>query len=429
MKPNLLFGAARNCLVACVLATASASHGQIPGLEPSTSETAAKSTARDRRVLNLDSGGVLRYAIVLPDNFHASKPVPVLLALPPGAQDEKMVEAGLRMYWEREARARGWVVVSPEAPDGKPFTGTGSDGFLAAVPALLDDLSKSITIEGNRVHLAGVSNGGRAAFRLAVSIPDRFASLTVLPGSPSDPEDFSKLDRLKGIPVSMFVGEMDRSWVRDSDKTAARLRDLGVVTNFEVLSGQSHVIEIEPRKLFDLFEKARPRTTRSDRSPRPAITEPSKEESSVIAVLTDFHDAAAKADETRYFSHLAPGAVFLGTDATERWTKEEFLAWARSRGLLRDGKGWMYTATDRWITIHPSGDLAWFDELLDNAKYGECRGSGVLVKTDGRWVIAQYNLSKPVPNDLMLKLVDLIRDMKNTTHEETKDINGVGGSK
>jgi hypothetical protein len=32
---------------------------------------------------------------------------------------------------------------------------------------------------------------------------------------------------------------------------------------------------------------------------------------------------------------------------------------------------------------------------------GPCRGSGVLVKQDGAWKIAQYNLSVPIPNDLM----------------------------
>ena len=49
---------------------------------------------------------------------------------------------------------------------------------------------------------------------------------------------------------------------------------------------------------------------------------------SVTAALDDFHDAAAKADEDRYFGRFAPGGVFLGTDATERWDVKAFRAYA-----------------------------------------------------------------------------------------------------
>src|SRR5690349_10642917 len=53
---------------------------------------------------------------------------------------------------------------------------------------------------------------------------------------------------------------------------------------------------------------------------------PSKE--AIAAVLDDWHAAAAHADEDRYFGHLADDAVFLGTDAKERWDKAAFLAYA-----------------------------------------------------------------------------------------------------
>ena len=60
--------------------------------------------------------------------------------------------------------------------------------------------------------------------------------------------------------------------------------------------------------------------------------------------------------------------------------------------------------------LDASGDTAWFDERLENEHYGECRGTGVLRKADGRWRIAQYNLSIPVPNDLASELVERIRE-------------------
>lgn len=131
----------------------------------------------------------------------------------------------------------------------------------------------------------------------------------------------------------------------------------------------------------------------------------------IVAVLTDFHDAASKADGPRYFNHMTSGAVFIGTDASERWSKAEFQAYAKP--YFDKGKGWTYTAVAgrRFVTIAPDGNTAWFDEALMNEKYGECRGSGVLLREGGEWRIAQYNLTVPIPNDLMEDVAKQIKAM------------------
>ena len=128
------------------------------------------------------------------------------------------------------------------------------------------------------------------------------------------------------------------------------------------------------------------------------------------ATLDALHTAASKADGDRYFALFAPDAVFLGTDATERWTTDEFKVYATER--FRTGKGWTYTLTPgtRHISFSSTGDIAWFDELLDNAMYGTCRGSGVLRKIGDQWKIAQYNLTLTVPNDAAEEVVKVIRE-------------------
>lgn len=122
-------------------------------------------------------------------------------------------------------------------------------------------------------------------------------------------------------------------------------------------------------------------------------------------VLDDFHKAASEADEGRYFGHFAKDAVFIGTDATERWTVPSFRDYARPH--FAAGRGWTYTPRNRNVAVH--GDVAWFDELLDNAKYGECRGTGVLRKENGIWKIVQYSLSMPIPNEKAAEVVGVIR--------------------
>jgi ketosteroid isomerase-like protein len=123
--------------------------------------------------------------------------------------------------------------------------------------------------------------------------------------------------------------------------------------------------------------------------PRPAIA----------AVLDDWHKAASEADEARYFGHFTADAVFLGTDATERWTRDAFRAWAKP--FFTRGKAWSFRAVSRNLSLSKDGTVAWFDEALDTPNMGPCRGSGVLVKEGGNWKIAQYNLSVPIPNALL----------------------------
>ncbi|HEY3838769.1 MAG TPA: nuclear transport factor 2 family protein [Bryobacteraceae bacterium] len=116
----------------------------------------------------------------------------------------------------------------------------------------------------------------------------------------------------------------------------------------------------------------------------------------IAAVLDDWHHAASIADEPRYFSHFALNGVFMGTDATERWTVSQFRAWAKPHFDRK--KAWNFHPHDRHIDFSPTHDTAWFDELLDTPNLGPCRGSGVLLHIGNTWKIAQYNLSIPIPN-------------------------------
>lgn len=134
---------------------------------------------------------------------------------------------------------------------------------------------------------------------------------------------------------------------------------------------------------------------------------PAGGEAVVSAILDDFHDAASKADYDRYTGHFAANAVFMGTDATERWTLDEFKAYAKKRFDL--GRGWTYFMTSRYIYFSGDGKTAWFDEMLTNNNYGTCRGTGVFISVDGTWKLIRYNLSIPIPNALAKEVVGMIR--------------------
>ena len=132
----------------------------------------------------------------------------------------------------------------------------------------------------------------------------------------------------------------------------------------------------------------------------------SSPEAQISAVLDDWHAAAAAADEGRYFGHFEAGAVFLGTDGTERWTVDEFRRYAHP--YFAKGKAWSFRPVQRHIAFSPDGSVAWFDEDLQTPNLGPSRGSGVLVKTREAWKITQYNLSVPIPNALMKEVKERI---------------------
>ncbi len=123
-----------------------------------------------------------------------------------------------------------------------------------------------------------------------------------------------------------------------------------------------------------------------------AVARDAKED--VNTALTSFHTAASKADWDTYFGLLTEDSVFMGTDASERWSKAEFQSYASKT------RGWTYTKENRFIYIAADGNTAWFDEILNNEKYGTSRGTGVLIRTNDGWKIIQYNLTFPIPNDL-----------------------------
>lgn len=128
--------------------------------------------------------------------------------------------------------------------------------------------------------------------------------------------------------------------------------------------------------------------------------------SQAAATLDRMHQAAARGDGAAYFAQFAPDARFIGTDASERWSLDQFHAYADP--VFARGRGWTYHPRERALTT--AGDLAWFDEILDHDAYGVLRGSGVLRRRGGVWKIEQYVLSFAVPNDRAEAVVDVIRE-------------------
>ena len=114
------------------------------------------------------------------------------------------------------------------------------------------------------------------------------------------------------------------------------------------------------------------------------------------ALLDGLHQDAHEGNFKAYFARYSKNAVFLGTDKTERWTIEEFKAYAKP--AFNDGQGWTYSVVER--NLEGDGDTRWFDEILFNEKLGHCRGTGVVQLINNEWKIEHYALTMLVPNSI-----------------------------
>ena len=208
----------------------------------------ASAMAAEYKTATMADGTIVTYALALPAAYDESRTYPLLLALPPGGQNRVMVEAGLSV-WEREGRARGYIVASPVAPGELYF-----QSAARYLPELLDHLGATYAVDAADIHVSGISNGGLSAFVAALANPERFRSITVLPGFPFDG---AALGDLAGLRITMFVGERDASWRIRMDGAAAALRAFGADVHYEVVPGAGHVIRsLSPARLFDLMERS-----------------------------------------------------------------------------------------------------------------------------------------------------------------------------
>jgi hypothetical protein len=120
-----------------------------------------------------------------------------------------------------------------------------------------------------------------------------------------------------------------------------------------------------------------------------------------------WHDAAATADEDVFFWSMTENGVYLGTDKTEKWTRNEMAKWADE--YFQKESAWSFTATDRDIYISEDGKTAWLNEKLDTWM-GVCKGTAVLVLQESGWKIALYDLSVTIDNEKIDQFLELTKE-------------------
>ncbi|MGQ1908418.1 nuclear transport factor 2 family protein [Marinifilum sp. RC60d5] len=129
-----------------------------------------------------------------------------------------------------------------------------------------------------------------------------------------------------------------------------------------------------------------------------------EKESIVTNLIDNWHKDAASANLDDYFKAMSEDAIYIGTDPSEKWTKEEFYQFCKP--FFDKGTTWNFTPFDRKIYYSSDTNTIWFDELL-NTWMGVCRGSGVIVVENGNYKISHYHLSVTIKNESMQEFLQV----------------------
>jgi predicted peptidase len=133
----------------------------------------------------------------------------------------------------RQLDGRGdfpFVVVSPQCPDDQRWQAD-------ALAALLDDVTKKLRIDRDRVYVTGLSMGGRGTWDLAMSYPERFAAIAPICGGALP----DRACRLKGVPVRAFHGARDTVVpLAESEAVVKAVRDCGGTADLVVYPDAGH---------------------------------------------------------------------------------------------------------------------------------------------------------------------------------------------
>jgi hypothetical protein len=125
-------------------------------------------------------------------------------------------------------------------------------------------------------------------------------------------------------------------------------------------------------------------------------TEADAAEKALGTMIDGWHKAAAVADEDAFFGAMTKDGIYIGTDPSERWLRDELREWAGF--AFERESAWDFKVKERQIYMEDDRKMAWWDETLDTWM-GICRGSGVAILTQDGWKIKHYHLSVTVLND------------------------------
>jgi polyhydroxybutyrate depolymerase len=176
---------------------------------------------------------VRRYHMHLPSNYESSHSLPLLIALHGRLGTGKMMIK--QTHFNEIADREGFIVVYPEGSkrgwaDGRGITHADKRGVddVAFIDKLMKVLKEKFSINHTRIYIAGHSNGGFMAQRLAIERSHQFAAIAVVAASLSE-SLASRFTPSRPMPILFIHGTADPVTPYEGGKQTGGARVLSVV--------------------------------------------------------------------------------------------------------------------------------------------------------------------------------------------------------
>lgn len=148
------------------------------------------------------------YWTYVPSGMEKTKPAPLLFVLHGSAGSGEDMMAVTQRGFERIADKEKLIVVYPDALERRWNEQDGTVDDAAFLLAVADKLISDGLVDRKRVYMAGISNGGMMAQRMACEHADRVAGIASVAGSL--PEKLAgKCKPLQPVPVILIHGTED----------------------------------------------------------------------------------------------------------------------------------------------------------------------------------------------------------------------------
>jgi len=180
----------------------------------------------------------IQYLLFLPNGYEKNtEKWPLILYLHGGSARgddiSQMKKLGLAEKVEADP-SFPFIVVSPQCHKGEIWTD------VAALSAILDDVTRSNRVDPDRVYVTGHSMGGRGALYAAYKMPDRFAAVVSL--GPSAPIT-AWAEKLAAVPLWLFHGANDQfTPLKEVEELVNATKVAGGHPQLTVLPGRDHYI-------------------------------------------------------------------------------------------------------------------------------------------------------------------------------------------
>ena len=196
--------------------------------------------------LPLSGGLSLRYVISIPQNYSASNPVPLVLALHYGGSPNGAAQGVLLTLVQPALADLGAIIIAPESLGGGWNTANNERG----VNALLEAVQATYRIDPKKIAVTGYSMGGTGVWFFAGKYPERFSAAVPVAGMPPASAENWK------TPVFAVHSRADEVMpIGPTETRMAQLQKAGVRTEFVVLTGISHY---ETQRFVDGLRRAVP---------------------------------------------------------------------------------------------------------------------------------------------------------------------------